>query len=298
VPKVQLPPKIVPDAGPILFKDDLTADDLKRAQAAAPDQDCAHGGCEALLRKRIGLLVFVLHVRPSSPVPGQVVELVADIAEVLEPPDPDIGDRRPMENQQVVAKVEGVGQYQMHVAGGNAGSYGFHMTPQTKGLKEAEVHVEGRKEPGAIFRVNIGGEQKALDKGETLEIRPYEYWRGADALGRNMVDLGKVWGQLWLLSQGQGKGDLATLAKLYADLAKQGPALPMPRRADRSQYEELARQFSATGEQAMALKASGLRDFIGTTQSQQCNRCHVAYDYRLTDDIARWPSFSVGGGDQ
>jgi hypothetical protein len=243
-------------------------------------------------------MAFVLHVRPSSPVPGQVVEIVADIAEVIEPPDPDIGDRRPLENQQVVAKVEGMGQFQMHPVGGNAGSYGFHMTPQTKGLKELAIHVEGRREADAIFRVNIGGEQKALDKGETLELRPYEYWRGADALGRNMYDLGRVWGQLWLLSQGQGKGDLATLAKLYADLAKQGTALPLPRRADRAQYEELAGQFAATGPAAMALKPAGLRDFISNTQSQHCYRCHVAYDYRLTEDLARWPSFSVGGGDQ
>jgi hypothetical protein len=297
-PKVVAPPKVVPDGGPQVFKDDLTAEDLKRAQGALPDQDCQHGGCEALLRKRIGLLAFVLHVRPSLPIPGQVVELVADIAEVVEPPDPDIGDRRPLENQQVTAKVEGMGQYQVHSAGGNAGSYGFHMTPQTKGIREVELRVEGRKDPGAIFRVNIGGEQKATDKGETLELRPYQYWRGNDALGRNMYELGRAWGQLWLLSQGEGKGDLATLTKLYADLAKQGTTLPLPRRADRTQYQELAGQFSLTGELATALKPSGLRDFINNTQIQHCDRCHVAYDYRYTDDLARWPAFSVGGGDQ
>ncbi len=299
-PKTVAAPPVAPklsDAGPQLFKDDLTDDDLKRSQGALPDQDCAHGGCEALLRKRVGMMAYVLHVRPSLPVVGQVLELVVDVAEVVEPPDPDIGDRRPLENQQLVAKVEGMGLYQMHAAGGNAGSYGFHLTPQSKGIREVTLQIEGRKEAGAIFRVNVGGEQKATEKGETLELRPYEHG-GNDAVGRNMYDLGRVWGQLWLLSQGEGKGDMATFMKLYADLAKQGTTLPLPKRADRTLYEDLAGQFAATADGYSALRPAALRDFVNTTQTQQCNRCHVAYDYRFTEDLVRWPSFSVGGGEQ
>jgi hypothetical protein len=287
--------KLLPDAGPQVFKDDLTADDLKRSQGALPEQDCAHGGCEALLRRRIGLLAYVLHVRPSQPVPGQVVELVVDLAEVVEPPDPDIGDRRPMENQQLVATVQGLGAYQLHPAGGNAGAYGFHFTPPSKGIREVELKVEGRSEPAAVFRVNIGGEQKATGKGETLELRSWETGRGSDALGRNMYQLGNVWGQLWLLSRGEGKGDLATLTKLYAGLAKELSTMPLPRRADRTLFQELAGKLAATGETAQAVKASGLRDFMTATQTQQCNRCHVVFDYRFTDNVDTWPNFTVRG---
>jgi hypothetical protein len=292
---VLVAPKALPDAGPQLFKDDLTAEDLKRSQGALPDQDCQHGGCEALLRRRIGLLAYVLHIRPSQPAPGQVVELVVDLAEVVEPPDPDIGDRRPMDNQQLVGTVQGIGAYQLHPAGGNAGSYGFHFTPPAKGIREVEIKVVGRSEPAAVFRVNIGGEQKASGKGETLELRSWESGRGSDALGRNMYELGNVWGQLWLLSRNEGKGDLATLTKLYAGLVQQLSSMPLPRRADRTLFQELAGKLAGTGETAQVVKATGLRDFISTTQSQQCNRCHVVFDYHLTDDVAQWPSFAVGG---
>jgi hypothetical protein len=296
-PKIALPPKWVGDAGPQYFKDDLTADDLKRSQGALPDKDCAHGGCEALIRKRIGLLQYVLHVRPSSPVPGDVAELVVDVAEVLEPPDPDLGDRRPLEKQQLTAKVEGLGVYQLHSPGGNVGSYGFHMTPPSKGVREVEIRIEGRTEAGPIFRVNIGGEQKVTAKGETLELRPYEYRPGNGDTARNMYELGITWGQLWTLALG-GKGDQAALTKMYAQLAKQGTTLPLPKRADRALYEELSGKLAATGEAAVALKPGGLRDFMTTTQSQQCNRCHVVYDYHLTDDVSLWPNFTVGGGAQ
>jgi hypothetical protein len=292
------PPPIVPklgDAGPQVFKDDLTAEDLKRSQGALPEQDCQHGGCEALLRRRIGLVAYVLHVRPSQPSPGQVVEPVVDLAEVLEPPDPDIGDRRPMENQQLVGTVQGIGAYELHPAGGNAGAYGFHFTPQTKGIREVEIKIGGRSEAPAVFRVNIGGEQKATGKGETLELRSWETGRGSDALGRNMYDLGRVWGQLWLLSRGEGKGDLAALTKLYAGLAQQLSSMPLPRRADKTLFQELAGKLAATGETAQAIKASGLRDFLNTTQNQQCNRCHVVFDYRFTDEVSTWPNFAVGG---
>jgi hypothetical protein len=294
-------PKPVPavpklgDAGPQFFKDDLTADDLKRSQGALPDQDCQHGGCEALLRRRIGLLAYVLHVRPSQPAPGQVAELVVDLAEVVEPPDPDIGDRRPMDNQQLVGTVQGMGAYQLHPAGGNAGAYGFHFTPQAKGIREVEIKVVGRSEPAAVFRVNIGGEQKVSGKGETLELRSWESGRGIDTLGRNMYDLGKVWGQLWLLSRNEGKGDLAALTKLYAGLGQQLSTMPLPRRADRTLFQELAGKLAGTGETVQVVKAAGLRDFMSNTQTQQCNRCHVVFDYHLTDDVAQWPSFTVGG---
>jgi hypothetical protein len=295
-PVVPLKPKaVLPDAGPQVFKDDLTADDLKRSQGALPDQDCQHGGCEALLRRRIGLLAYQLHVRPSQPVPGQVAELVVDLAEVVEPPDPDIGDRRPMDNQQLVGTVQGMGGYQLHPAGGNAGAYGFHFTPQTKGIREVEIKIEGRSEPAAVFRVNIGGEQKATGKGETLELRSWESGRGSDALGRNMYELGNVWGQLWLLSRGEGKGDLATLVKLYSGLGQQLSSMPLPRRADRTLFQDLAGKLAATGETAQVIKPSGLRDFMSTTQTQQCNRCHVVFDYRFTNDVSQWPSFTVGG---
>jgi hypothetical protein len=71
--------------------------------------------------------------------------------------------------------------------------------------------------------------------------------------------------------------------------------MPLPRRADRTLFQELAGKLAATGETAKVVKASGLRDFITTTQTQQCNRCHVVFDYRLTDDVSTWPTFAVGG---
>ncbi len=89
------------DAGPVVppsFKDDLTAAEIARVNATAAALDCSSGRCEGLFRKKVGRHEWVVHVRPSQPKPGQVAEVVVDFSELLEIADPELGEKKPLEN--------------------------------------------------------------------------------------------------------------------------------------------------------------------------------------------------------
>ncbi|MHB8419723.1 MAG: hypothetical protein ACYDCL_16730 [Myxococcales bacterium] len=145
-----------PDAGPPpKFKDDLGPDD---AQVAAPARraDCT-AGCELLLTKRFESYAFTLHVRPAQPKPGKLLEIVVDVSEVLDPPDPEYGDHKPLTGETLVAHVEGVGRFLLHPLERDDGAYGFHFTPTGAGNRSVEIaRKDGRPGLEVTFNVPVG----------------------------------------------------------------------------------------------------------------------------------------------
>lgn len=148
------------DAGPPQrFKDDITPDELKAEQGngKAAAADCGSGGCEALVSRTLESTAFTLHVRPSQPKPGRVVEIVLEVNEVMDPPDPEFGERKPMTGEVLVAHVEGVGRFLMHPIERNDGAYGFHFTPSAAGNRSIDFdRLNGKPGIKVTFNVAVG----------------------------------------------------------------------------------------------------------------------------------------------
>ncbi|HUB07244.1 MAG TPA: hypothetical protein VMB50_09590 [Myxococcales bacterium] len=158
-----------PDAGPPpKFKDDLGPDDARAAPVSAPD--CS-SGCERLLTKRFESNSFTLHVRPAVPRPGKLMELVVEVNAMLDPPDPEYGDRKPITDEVLVAHVEGVGRFLLHPIPRDAGAYGFHLTAPGAGDRSVEItRQDGRPGLEVTFTVPVG---QPVPKGtETRDWSP------------------------------------------------------------------------------------------------------------------------------
>jgi hypothetical protein len=148
------------DAGPPQkFKDDITADELKeqsQSSAKVSSADCS-SGCEALTSRTLESTAFTLHVRPAQPKPGKVAEVVLEVFEVMDPPDPEYGERKPVTGEQLVAHVEGIGRFLLHPIERNDGAYGFHFTPTAAGTRDIELdRLNGKPGLKVSFHVPVG----------------------------------------------------------------------------------------------------------------------------------------------
>ncbi len=278
------------DAGPVVppsFKDDLTPAEIARANANANALDCSAGRCEALLRKKVARREWVVHVRPSQPKPGQVAEVVADISELLEVADPELGDKKPVEGLMPTAHLEGVGRYRMSPIEGSAGSYGFHFTPQAKGSLSLKIEP-GDNAPALETQIAIG---QPPAKG--VEVKPYEP-RFSDPVAWTMSDLGNAWGALWGVALGTGHGDAAALEATVQRLAKAGVEEWPNRAANDRKYIELSKAFADAAPHLVGVKPASLKEALTTMERQQCERCHAAYAWGITKDVSAWPQIQVG----
>ena len=284
------------DGGPLLkptFKDDLTADDAKRTDSAVV-RGCGTSPCEGVLRRRLASRDYLLHVRPAQPRLGEVAEIVVEVSELLDPPDPELGDKKPEEGLALVAHLEGVGRYQLHPVDGSTGSYGFHFTPQAKGSRRLTIEpAAGGKGPAIDFDIPIG---QPAAKGASYELHPYELSPNLDAVGRDMFEIGAAWGSLWASAQSTGHGDAAALAKTVQRFAKASMTIAPASAADRrGAYAELARSFSEATERLSGAKGSALKEALSFIEEQQCNRCHAAYAWGIASDVSNWPQFMPVG---
>jgi hypothetical protein len=285
----------VVDAGPPVppkFKDDLTPAEIARASASSAALDCSNGRCEGLYRKQLARHEWVVHVRPSQPQPGQVAEVVVDFAELLEVADPELGDKKPLDNLMPIATLETYGKFLMHPIDGSAGSYGFHFTPQAVGLLDLRVESgeQGASAPTVEFGVPVG---QTPPKSAHYEVKPYEP-RYVDPVAWSMADLGSAWGALWGVALGTGHGDVAVLEATVQRLAKTGvDEWPLKAQND-SKYVALARSFADASGKLSGAKPSGLRDALTSMEKQQCERCHAAYAWGLTSDVSSWPQVKIG----
>jgi len=280
------------------FKDDLTPEDLARQTAAAKSATAGSAcvSCEAVYHRKFESTSFNLHVRPPSLVVGQVGELVFDIADILDPPDPEFGDRRPVTGEQLVANIEGAGLYVLHPIPGNAGSYGLHFIPISDGLRHVVLaRMDGRAGLSVDLQVAVGRPQQLVSKAVDIrEAQPLGSKQAVEPIRATMTQLGTVWGGLWNVAL-TGKGDAAALAKLLPGLAQETVGhVPQAHATDRANFDVLARSFAQSSSDIS--KAAGgldLKAALVKMQGQQCDRCHAVYFYGITEDVTDWPRFEA-----
>ncbi len=136
-----------------VFKDDI--DDA--VPATSLPAALGTGGSEAITSRTLESNVFVLHVRPAKLAPGKLAEIVLEVFEVMDPPDPEYGERKPVTGETLVGHVEGIGRFLLHPIPGNAGGYGFHFTPTGPGSREIVFRrLDGREGMDVTFHVPVG----------------------------------------------------------------------------------------------------------------------------------------------
>jgi hypothetical protein len=279
------------------FKDDLTPEELARqaaaAKLAAPGAKCVQ--CEAVYHRKFESTSFNLHVRPPSLAVGEVGELVFEIADILDPPDPEYGDRRPVVGEQLLAQIEGVGPYILHPIPGTNGSYGLHFIPNSDGLRHvALARIDGRAGLSVDLQVAVGRPPQLVSKNVDIrEAQPLGAKQAVEPIRATMTQLGTVWGGLWTAAL-TGRGDAATLAKALPGLAQETVGhVPQVHATDRANFDILARSFMQSSGDISKAAGPDLKAALTKMQSQQCDRCHAIYFYGITEDVSDWPRFEA-----
>jgi len=226
---------------------------------------------------------------------GEVGELVFEIADILDPPDPEFGDRKPVVGEQLVAQIEGVGPFILHPIPGTAGSYGLHFIPTSDGLRHVALsRLDGRAGLSVDLQVAVGRPPQLVSKNVDIrEAQPLGAKQAVEPIRATMTQLGNVWAGLWTVAL-TGRGDAATLAKALPGLALETVGhVPQARATDRANFDVLARSFVASAGDISKSTGPDLKSALTKMQSQQCERCHVIYFYGVTDDVSDWPRFEA-----
>jgi soluble cytochrome b562 len=114
------------------------------------------------IQMKSGALLFNVRLEPGVPDPGKLVEVTIEMSEVPPVPDPIYGERIPVKDAEITAKitdVDGAGYtmaYRVHTLQ-DAGSYGFHFTPARKDNYKMELTgVFKNKRYSTTTRVPVG----------------------------------------------------------------------------------------------------------------------------------------------
>lgn len=124
---------------------DKAASEQKKAKPKPPLQR---------LRQTTDGFAYEVEIKPGVPEPGETVSLELDVAKILETPHPRYGDRRPVENANVVITVvgptpEGKNERwvdaRQAVALSDPGNFGATFTAAAKGVYAAYIQGESKR---------------------------------------------------------------------------------------------------------------------------------------------------------
>ena len=163
----------MPNYAPITFKDPatnkLTGFDIDLGEALAKElgvgiewQEIAFAQMDRLVKQGL--------VRP-----GDTVEVVWRINEILPIPDPAFGDRKPLTGTNLVATVSGPQQalYEVHALDA-PGTFGIHFTAGATGLYRVELNrADGRPGLKTEFALGVGVPMPGLER-VGKQVRPGE----------------------------------------------------------------------------------------------------------------------------
>jgi hypothetical protein len=307
-PVVPVPePPAQPEQPELLVPDDeLGAARAPKQAAAAPV-----ASREVVFRKRLDRHTVTLRVRPARPAPGRTATLVFEVAQLLQPPDPTFGPRRPLEQGDFVAtfSLDGrtVGRRRLHPLE-NAGSYGLHFTAPAAGVYRVELaqRLEA-PEIGAVpvtaefllgFGTDTPAQSASADEGDGVEVRRSRRTlrvvgaRNDGAPPELMADLEERWLALRAALE-EPQADPAELAAHAQALQELSARLREPRSSGQSRefgqlastLEPVAALPASFGQPTAALQAMDRLEF------DSCTCCHARLRFRLTDDVGRWPEF-------
>lgn len=287
-------------AAPAAFKDEVAPSTTPAVQRAVDPNPR-----ELRYSKENGGFLFSMAVRPGKPKPFVPTEVVFQIDELLPIPDPALGDRRPVEKAELVARVtgpDGTRTFELHPMT-DRGEYGFHFTPVTPGLYSVTCErVAGRPPLKADFALGIGVEtptpaDDAAAKGRRRGILGGGNRRAAasgpdDSTAAGvMAELGDEW---LALRRAAGTPEAAApMGKVLEHARKLAGKVPAGFPEGRSTFDQLAAKFVTDLE---ALKGR-VADRAATAeldrmQGATCLRCHAQFRFGVAESVDRWPDFA------
>ncbi|MBW1811129.1 MAG: hypothetical protein JRJ87_23260 [Deltaproteobacteria bacterium] len=199
------------------------------------------------LQLKSGALLFNVRLEPGVPDPGQLVEVTIEMSEVPPVPDPIYGERIPIKDAEITAKVtdvDGAGYtmaYRVHTLQ-DAGSYGFHFTPARKDNYRLEITgVFKNKRYSTTTRVPVG-------------IWPFT---SVDAKGNvSRVPARSASSRLPALPSGMKSGDTQS-----SDAKTKGPGPSTKKRTPlQTMMKQLGEQFARAGVALLAGRKPDLKD--------------------------------------
>ncbi len=225
-------------------------------------------------------------LKPGEPQPGELVEVLIDIARKPESTDPTYGDRVPVGGALFEVAMTGPGASERRRLWpvGDAGVYGAHWTPTTRGLWTFQLAPLDAKGEGvrASFQVGVGVPQPASSEGQAVRTaRVVMAGQVVVAGGRPtarsiMHELGRRWLQLGK----PGADDKAELAAISALADKLPGTVPQKQAAEFAEYDFLAADLKA----ALATPESR-----AAAEQGVCLKCHVKFRDGVVSELAGWP---------
>ena len=214
-----------------------------------------------------------VNFRPGEPQPGEVVEVTFDVGRQK---DGDVGEPQPWNDGKLALTVTGPGPRTKYLvrALGDAGVYGVHWTPVSRGLWTLALAPYKDAGPTVSFQVGAGEPMPVASQGHMVQAsRMVVGARGSErpTVKQLMADLGKRW-QREVDSAQPDPAELKAMAKLLR--AVQGRS-PLP--ANGAEFDGLAAQ------EAAALEKGAIPD------ATSCLKCHVKFRDSWVADLSRWP---------
>jgi hypothetical protein len=289
-------------AAPAAFKDEVTPTTPPTVQRAVDPNPR-----ELRYSKENGGFLFAMVVRPGKPKPHTPTEIVFQIDELLPIPDPALGDRRPVEKAELVARVtgpDGTRTFELHPMT-DKGEYGFHFTPTVPGLYSVACQrVAGRPPLAADFALGVGVETPtpsddgAAGKGNRRRGLLGGGNRRAAAAGPDdstaagvMAELGDEW--LALRRTAGTPEAAAPMGKVLDHARKLAGKVPAGFPEGRSAFDQLAAKFVADLEAMQGRVADPAATAeLDRMQGATCLRCHAQFRFGVAESVDRWPDFT------
>lgn len=229
---------------------------------------------EYTLSLRDGDFRVRVNLRPGEPQPSEVVELRFDVGRQK---DADVVEPQPVSDAKLMLTVTGPGPKLRYLVRplGDAGVYGVHWTPASRGLWTLAIAPFKDAGPTVSFQVGAGQPMPASSQGHMVQVSRLVVAAGKAAapaltVRQLMEDLGKRWQK-----ESDAPQPAATELKAMARLleAVQGLA---PR--------ENAAEFVG-----LAAKEIATLDKGALPDAESCLKCHVKFRDAWVADLSRWP---------
>lgn len=260
--------------------------------------------------KRVGDLVYVMSVRPGEPKASTPVEVQFRLNEMLSIPDPNFGDRKPVEKAKLLASISGPGVperlFEVHPLA-SPGAYGVHFTPpaNTGVYRIALQRTDGRNSSKVEFQLGIGVATPGLATAEEMEKRKRS--RGGVVEGVEMVgvpgpddstisgvmaELGRRWMELERTAGTPAAAEVAAQVKAQAALV--AGKMPQVQGGNAVEFDQLAGLLvqKAEGLEGRASDRAGTLSSMESVQNDVCLRCHAMYRLGIAESVQSWPDFS------
>ena len=218
-----------------------------------------------------------VNLRPGDPRPGAVLDLLIDVGRQKEA---EIGEPRPASDVKLMLTVTGPGPKLRYLVRplGDAGVYGAHWTPASRGLWTLTLAPYQEAGPTVSFQVGAGEPMPAASQGHMVQASRRVVTAGrsvepALTVRQLMNDLGKRWQK----EADQAQPDPAQLKAMSRLLKAAQGHVPRGQAAAGAEFDGLAAEEMAT------------LDKGALPEAMSCLKCHVKFRDGWVAELANWP---------